>query len=310
MEKNLLVGDYLFVSKLHYGTRTPMTLGIPFTQVYLPGLKLPNTRLPGFSSVKRGDAIVFNWPDDRQHPIDRKTHYIKRVMGLPGETIQLINKVVHVDGQPVPLASGMQQRWNAFKTDWRVRLSPSNLEAIGIDPLTQVREYDNSLLVQIDATPAAAEEIARWPGIDRVEPYVAQPNSEFSERLYPHGSGFTTDNYGPLVIPGKDQTVELTDDNWPVLEPVIRRYERRETERAGDGTLLVDGQATTSFKFTQDYFFVMGDYRDNSEDSRFWGFVPMDHIVGKAVLVYFSWDADDNLPRFSRLFRSIDEKYY
>ncbi len=310
MEKNLLVGDYLFVSKLHYGTRTPMTLGVPFTQIYLPGLRLPSTRFPGFSTVKRGDAIVFNWPDDRQNPIDRKTHYIKRVVGLPGETVQLVDKTVQIDGEPLELATGMQQWWNVYKTDPRVRLSQSALTELGIDPNTQVRYSPNALLVQIVATPEAIEEIKNWPWVERVEPFVAQANAEFRERLYPPGSDYTTDNYGPVRIPGEGLTFELTEDNWPYLEPVIRRFEGRSTERGAAGEILIDGAETASFTFSQNYYFVMGDYRDNSEDSRFWGVVPMDHIVGKAVVIYFSWDGDAHLPRFTRLFSSIDEKYY
>ena len=309
MEKNLLVGDYLFVSKLHYGTRTPVTLGIPFTQAHLPGVRLPHTRLPGFTTVKRGDAIVFNWPDDREHPVDRKTHYIKRVIGLPGETISVVDKVVHIGGEPLPLASGMQQWWNVYKTDPRVRLSQSALTQLGIDPQTQVRYAPDQILVQVVATPAAVREIEAWPWVDRVEPYVAPPNPEFAQRLYPEGSTYTTDNYGPIVIPGEGMTFELTEENWPYFEPVIRRYEGRTTGRGEDGAFLVDREPSTFFTFSQDYFFVMGDYRDNSEDSRFWGYVPMNHVVGKAVMVYFSWDGDSNLPRFRRLFTMIDEKY-
>ncbi len=309
MEKNLLVGDYLFVSKLHYGTRTPMTLGIPFTQIYLPGLNLPHTRFPGFSEVQRGDAIVFNWPDDREHPVDRKTHYIKRVMGLPGETLSLINKVVHIDGGPVPLASDMQQWWNVYKTDPRVRLSQSALTQLGIDPQTQVRYAPDQLLVQVVATPSAIKEIEEWPWVERVEPYIAPPSAELAKRLYPEGNNFTTDNYGPIVIPGEGLSYELTEENWSFFEPAIRRFERKTTGRGENGEFLVEGQPVSTYTFGQDYFFVMGDYRDNSEDSRFWGYVPMDHVVGKAVMVYFSWDAEDNLPRFRRIFSLIDEKY-
>lgn len=310
MEKNLLVGDYLFVSKLHYGTRTPMTLGIPFTQIYVPGVRLPNTRFPGFSSVKRGDAIVFNWPDDREHPVDRKTHYIKRVIGLPGESVSVVDKIVHIDGEPLPLASGMQQWWNVYKTDPRIRLSASALSELGVDVATQVRNSPDPLVVQVVATPAAIKQIESWPWVEKTEPLIAQPNPEFGERLYPKGSSYTTDNYGPLVIPSKGLKMELTEENWPYLEPVLRRYEGKDTGRDEAGTFLIDGEISTSFTPTQDYFFVMGDYRDNSEDSRFWGFVPMSHIVGKAVMVYFSWNGDSHLPRFRRIFTTIDEKYH
>ena len=133
MENNLLIGDYLFVSKLHYGTRTPVTLGIPFTQIYLKGLELPWTRVPGFSEVQRNDAIVFNWPaDEANKPIDRKMHYIKRVVGLPGETLDVRNKVVHINGEALPVHEGMQQHWYVYKKDQRVRLSRARLRTLGI----------------------------------------------------------------------------------------------------------------------------------------------------------------------------------
>jgi signal peptidase I len=301
MEKNLLVGDYLFVSKLHYGTRTPVSVGIPFTRVYIPGFTLPNTRLPGFSEVERGDAIVFNWPDDVGYPTDRKTHYIKRVVGLPGERVSLIDKVVHIDGEPLPLSDGMQQWWNVYKKDPRVRLSQSALARLDV---SAIRPTQNPSIVQIVATPEAVRDMSEWPWVDRIEPYVSSFRPE--KPLYPGNPDYSTDNYGPLLIPEGGVSYELTEENWAGFELAIRRYEGHTTGRGDDGSFLIDGNPATSFTFRQDYFFVMGDYRDNSEDSRFWGFVPMDHIVGKAVLVYFSWNADAKLPRFSRLFKVID----
>ncbi|GIV59073.1 signal peptidase I [Rhodocaloribacter litoris] len=307
MERSLLVGDFLFVSKLHYGTRTPMTLGIPFTQIYIGGLELPWTRLPGFSEVKRGDAIVFNYPVE-EAPIERKTHYIKRVMGLPGETLSVQDKVVHVDGEPVPLMEGMQQRWLVYKSSPNVRLSRTRLEELGVDPAGVV-DPQNSAVAQVNATTAAAREIASWPWVERVEPAIAPPDAGYSELMYPPGRGYTPDNYGPVWIPKAGETIPLTEENWPVYEPVIRRYEGHVTGRGQGGTFLVDGAAVTTYTFAQNYYFVMGDNRDNSEDSRFWGFVPEDHVVGKAILIYFSWEKDEGdllgIPRFGRLFKPV-----
>lgn len=301
MEKSLLVGDYLFVSKLHYGTRTPITFGVPFTQIYLPGVELPYFRFPGFTEVHRGDAIVFNYPAEEK-PIDRKMHYIKRVMGLPGERIEVAQKTVFVDGEPQPLMEGMQQWWNVYKTDARVHLSASRLRSIGID---SVAATIDPALVRVVATEEAVRQIESWSYIDRVEPFIAPENAGYSAIMYPPGRGYTPDNYGPIYIPREGETITLTMEDWPVYEPVIRRYEGHRTRVLPDGTFEIDGERVTSYTFEQNYYFVMGDNRDNSEDSRFWGFVPMDHVVGKAILIYFSWDQDRYLPRFGRIFKVI-----
>jgi signal peptidase I len=128
--------------------------------------------------------------------------------------------------------------------------------------------------------------------------------------MYVAGRGWSRDNFGPLTVPGEGLSVALTEENWPIVQPVIERYEGH-TATLRDGTFMIDGAPVTSYTFAQDYYFVMGDNRDNSEDSRFWGFVPMDHVVGKAILTYFSWDKDGSPPffgqvRFGRMFNPID----
>ncbi len=302
MEKNLLIGDYLFVSKLHYGTRTPMTIGIPFTQIYIKGVRLPNTRLPGFSSVERGDAVVFNFPPEEK-PVDRKMHYIKRVVGMPGETIEVVDKVVHIDGEAIPLSEGMQQYWNVHKKDPRVHLSGSALRNLGV---SDVQATSNGSIVRVLATSEAIAEIQTWPWVENVEAYVAPENVGYSALMFPPGRGYTPDSYGPIQIPKQGMSVPLTAQSWTVYGPVISRYEHRDVQVSSDGTITVDGAAADSYTFQQDYYFVMGDNRDNSEDSRFWGFVPMDHVVGKAILIYFSWDSEAMLPRFGRIFHPIN----
>ncbi|MEM8486407.1 MAG: signal peptidase I [Bacteroidota bacterium] len=301
MEKSLLVGDHLFVSKLNYGTRLPKTLGVPFTQIHWPGFEFPHFRFPGFSEVKRGDAIVFNYPVENK-PIDRKMHYIKRVVGLPGETVELRDKVVYIDNDPQPLLSGMQQVWDVYKTDSRVHVSATRLRAIGID---SVAATNNLELIRVVATEEAVKQVAAWPYIDRVEPFLMNPDARYSAAMYPPGRGYTPDQYGPVRIPQKGQTITLTKENWPVYDVVINKYEGRSGRVTGDGTFSIDGSPATSYTFQQDYYFVMGDNRDNSEDSRFWGFVPMDHVVGKALMVYYSWDKNRSLPRFNRMFKII-----
>ena len=301
MEKSLLVGDYLFVSKLHYGTRTPLTIGVPFTQIYLKGIRLPHTRFPGFSEVERGDAIVFNFPPEGK-PVDRKMHYIKRVVGMPGEELRVQNKVVYVDGEALPLREGMQQYWNVYKKDPRVALSGSTLRDLGV---SDVQGTSNPSVVRVLATREAIQEIESWPWVENIEPYIAPDNVGYSSLMYPSGLGYTPDNYGPVTIPAKGATITLNPSTWQLYEPVITNYEGRTARVLADGTFEIDGEQTDTYTFGQDYYFVMGDNRDNSEDSRFWGFVPMNHIVGKAILIYFSWDGEAMLPRFGRIFDVI-----
>jgi signal peptidase I len=302
MEKNLLVGDFLLVSKMHYGTRTPITLGVPFTDIYLPGFQLPFFRLPGFGDVKRGDSFVFNYPPD-DAPIDRKTHYIKRAMGLPGDTLSVQSKVVHVNGRAIPLDAGMQQEWIVEKSSPEVRLPGPRLRELGIEQVVPLNER-SEVLVRF-ATTHAADEIASWPYVERVEPFIEPPGTRTGNETFPPGSHFTRDNYGPVYIPAAGSTVELSDSTWALYEEIITRYEGHSGRRLGSGRFEIDGKPATSYTFDQDYYFAMGDNRDNSLDSRFWGFVPEDHVVGKAFLIYFSWDADDNLPRIGRIFNLI-----
>ncbi len=300
MEENLLVGDYLVVSKLHYGPRTPVSLGIPLTSIHLPGITFPYHRLPGFSEVQRGDPIVFNYPPDDE-PIDRKVHYVKRVIGMPGDTLSVRDKLVHIDGDPLPLGRGMQQYWTVTKSDARYQIPRRRMEEMGI---SEVRRTNRAETVRVLATPEGAKQMRQRSWVRSIEPYVLN-SDEYNDLMYPSGRGYTPDNYGPVHIPAKGTTVKLTDRNWALYRPVIVRYEGHDARQMTDSTFAIDGARTSTYTFQQDYFFAMGDNRDNSQDSRFWGFVPMDHVVGKAVLTYFSWDHEAWLPRFGRILRPI-----
>ena len=313
MEKSLLVGDYIMVSKLHYGMRTPITLGIPFTQIYIRGLELPWTRLPGFSGPKRFDSVVFNWPADPGKPIDRKEHYIKRIIGVPGDSLEIVDKVVHVGGEiltfrdtELPFKDTMQRSWYVYKNDPRIRLPRARLEEAGVERSVPT---PNPSIERIQATDMAVDQMRQWEYIEDIRPAVVSPMRGGRDDIYPTGREYTTDNYGPVPIPGKGLTLALNEDSWPVLEPVLSQYEGRRVAVTDEG-YSIDGQLQESYTFTQDYYFVMGDNRDNSMDSRFWGFVPMDHVVGRAILVYFSWDKDDRPAlvgqiRFGRMFSAI-----
>jgi len=313
MEKSLLVGDYIVVSKIHYGMRSPMTLGIPFTQIYLRNLEIPWTRLPGFAEPKRFDTVVFNWPADEGKPIDRKTYYIKRIIGMPGDTLSILDKIVHVNSDTLffkdthaPLKDTMQQLWFVYKEDPRIRLPSTRLEELGVFESFPTM---NPAIERIVATDSAAAAIAEWDYVTTVRPVVRGPSLNQGFSLYPGNTDNSTDNFAPMVIPGQGQTVLLTPENWPVYRPVITKYEKQIASIDGE-TIIINDQVARSYTFQQNYYFVMGDNRDNSEDSRFWGFVPMDHVVGRAVAVYFSWNSQGRpfllgQVRGNRMFRAI-----
>ena len=308
MEKSLLVGDYLFVSKVHYGPRLPMSLCVPYTKWCWPSAVFPYVRLPGFDDVDREDEIVFNYPP-AEAPIDQKVHYIKRVMGLPGEALRIKDKVVYTGGERHELLPTMQQLWTVYKTDPGYRFSQAQLNELGVEV---VLPTSDPAVVRIQATRSAAEAIRSWSWVERVEPSIAQGGQQRGygrPELFPEGSDYTRDNYGPVTIPAEGMTVQLTEKTWPVYRRVIDEYEERAARRIGPGRYEIDGEVTDTYTFRQDYYFVMGDNRDDSQDSRFWGFVPMDHIVGKAVMVYFSWDEEAGwigFPRFSRIFHLVE----
>lgn len=300
MERNLLVGDYLFVSKMHYGTRTPMAVCVPFSQICVPDLELPWTRLPGFTEVERGDAVVFNYPPLDQ-VISSKMHYIKRVVGLPGDSVAVREKQLTVNGTDYPLTENMQQHWLVEKSSPQTSVTRAQLEELEVDSAWAV---PGAARIGINATVEAAEALESLPAVADVQPMVEEVSPGY--RLFPVGRSYTRDQYGPLWVPEKGETVVLTEQNWTALVPAIIRYEGHDVQRLGPGRFRIDGELTNQYTFEQDYYFVMGDNRDNSQDSRFWGFVPQDHVVGKAVLIYFSWE---NGPRIGRIFDHIDSAW-
>lgn len=301
MEKTLLTGDFLIVSKLSYGPRTPMVLGIPFTNIYLPGVVLPWTRLPGLTDIERNDIVVFNYPIDLA-PIAAKTNYIKRAVGMPGDTLSIDDSQLYVNGEEAQSFPGIQQTYVVDVRE-RVRLSPAKVDAAGGQLFRRGSEG-----YHVTMTQSVANEIREWPEVTSVEPFVLPDNyNEYNQRDFSFSSGFRNHHHmPPVVVPFEGQTITLTSDNYHIYEEIITRYEENTVEREGD-QFIINGKPTNEYTIQQDYYFMMGDNRDNSEDSRFWGFVPRDHIVGKAGMIYFSWDSERWLPRFGRLLNFVHE---
>ena len=313
MEDTLLVGDFLIVSKLNYGPRTPATVGVPFTRVYLPGVELPQTRLPGFSEPARGDVVVFNYPPSvdvvrgaipESVPIERRDPYIKRIVGVPGDTVAVLDKVLHLGGEPVPLAPTMKQRWRVVATGG-TRPNARQLDALGVFLLpgsdrregaavAEPREYD------VFATPVGVAALEALPEVARVEPFVL--DEDWRDPTY----GKNPDHVPPFVVPGRGRTVRLDARTLPTYAEAIARYEGRALAVGPGGAVTVDGEPAETYTFRQDYYFVMGDFRDNSVDSRYWGFVPETHLVGKALFTFLSFERYlPPIPRLRRFFQPI-----
>ncbi len=298
MENNILVGDRLIASKVHYGGRTPQTLGIPFTNIYLRGLKLPAFRVPGVTDVKRDDIVVFNFPPE-DAPIERKTHYVKRTVGLPGDEIEIRDKVVYINDEEIPAPESSKEHYMATLSSEQVTMPMSRLRSLGVRTVQPFEDGRRYLLPEISADVAA--EVERWPYVEEVERFVIPEGSNSGMEIFPEGSGFNPHQYGPLSIPERGDIVALTESTWPIYSDIITRYEGHTVRRTADDAFEIDGVETNEYIIEQDYYFMMGDNRDNSLDSRAWGFVPADHVAAKVLFTYFSWDAERTLPRLGRI---------
>ena len=337
MEHTLLVGDYLFVSKLHYGPLTPQTpLQVPLTHQTVPLLnvksysdliQLPAYRFPGFSSVQRNDVVVFHVPHEQQRPADLRTFLIKRCIAVAGDTLAIRNGQVFINGQPGAVAGQPQTTYflavPAPNDEVRQDLhnqgiadytQPDGLPAAVANPETGQLGY----FISCPASVAA---------YFRRQPYVRSLTVARGElpdgTLFPDAADFDVssarsavarhwqlDNYGPLPVPKQGQTIQLTAANAAIYYKIIGQYEHNAGVAwdAATGLITQNGRPLTSYVIKQDYYFMMGDNRHNSEDSRFWGFVPADHVVGKAVFVWLSLDPYADLlhkVRWNRLFRPI-----
>lgn len=370
LEKSLLVGDYLFVSKFHYGARVPSTViaapmvhdSLPFTGTasYLKKPQLPYTRLPGLQRIKNNDIVCFNWPADTlatmwgdtsgkftYKPVDKKTNYVKRSVGIAGDSLELRNGYVYINGKKNELPDRakiqfyytyesksiidgntfpqflinkertgvykiLSEYWDNPKVQDAIKKN-GNLSKISSDSLyTEVAGGINpdfarrlkmesvSNKININLTEDEVVLLNKYPQTVSVK----KLNFSADNAIFPHieSNKWSQDNFGPIYIPKAGATVKLDSKSLPFYKQIIKNHENNDLAVVGDA-IFINGEKADSYTFKQDYYWLMGDNRHNSLDARYWGYVPFDHVLGKPVMIWFSWDA--NAPTFGAKIKSI-----
>lgn len=334
LEKSLLIGDFLFVSKMNYGARVPMTTvalpmvhdSIPFTKrkSYSNWPQLPYMRLPGFQTIERTDIVVFNWPVDtvykffdtsKRHvlkPVDKKSNYVKRCVGIPGDSLSIKDGIVYINGKILVMPERAKPQYSyAVALDGK---TPIDFEYLIKDlDITDEAGFKSELrdtLFLKALTAAGAERLKNVPGIVSV---TRQISKGVEDGIFPHINKWNRDNLGPIYIPQKGKTVALTTETLPFYKRIITEYEKNDKGEKNDlkvtgNEIRLNGAIVNSYTFKQNYYWMMGDNRHNSEDSRYWGYVPEDHIVGKPIFIWMSWDTNGkglNKIRWDRVFTTV-----
>ncbi len=341
MEGTLLINDHLFVSKMAYGARLPMTpLAVPLVHNTLPvtggksytdAVQWKYHRLPGFGHVQRNDIVVFNGPEGDTaiaeqpdlnyyqachlfgreailnsytivtHPVDKKQNLVKRCVAIPGDVLEIRNAQLFVNGQPAKQYPHIKHNY-IVKTTGNIPVTGEDLEMI--KPLTNGIYLYNLEQEQADV-------LKQVPNVTAVDVWTMKAGDEAikqpGEWTFPCDTAhfkWSRDNYGPLTVPAAGSTVKLYPQNIALYRRIIRNYEGNKLEEK-NGKIFINGKEADSYTFKMDYYWMMGDNRHNSLDSRYWGFVPEDHVVGEPVMVWFSYGENPLTEiRWKRLFRS------
>jgi len=327
LEKTLLVGDFLFVSKMHYGARAPMTtIATPMvhdtipvlkTKSYLPRPQLPYFRLPGFEKIEHNDIVVFNWPVDTMldmrhtdkyyyKPIDKKTNYVKRCVGIAGDSLEVRNGYVYINGKQnvLPDRARLQFSYEVILKDGKgFDNSIFELLKSRYDITDGIYRLNNNKIIIPAASQEAVNMFKNHPSVAKLL-RTESTKGERDNGIFPRNPNYNWNNdyFGPLYIPEQGKTIDINLKVLPLYKRVITEYEGNTLKIKGN-QILINDTVATNYTFKQNYYWMMGDNRHNSQDSRAWGFVPYDHVVGKPVFIWMSWG--DGKPRWERFFTTV-----
>lgn len=337
LEKSLLVGDFLFVSKFHYGARVPMTtVAAPMVHDTIPKLgtksylfddhkgsnswknklQLPYLRLPGFEDIERNDIVVFNQPadtlldmndfhPDRNYykPIDKKTNLVKRCVGVAGDTLEVRDGYVYINGKKNELPDRAHLQFSYYVQPKANQFNPEFVkERYDITDGFGIINNQNTYYFSAISDEALAK-FKNHPNVVSITPNIKEKGVR-DPNIFPHHPDYNwnVDQFGPLYIPEEGKTININLNNLPLYKRVITEYEGNTLQVKGN-QILINGKVTDQYTFKQNYYWMMGDNRHNSIDARAWGFVPFDHVVGKPVFIWMSWDGAS--PRWERFFTTV-----
>ncbi|WP_298499989.1 signal peptidase I [uncultured Algibacter sp.] len=339
LEKSLLVGDFLFVSKFHYGARVPMTtVGAPMVHDTIPGLnkksylfddhfekrktswknklQLPYLRFPGFEKIDRNEIVVFNQPADTlldmndftpirnyYKPIDKKTNLVKRCVGVAGDSLEVRDGYVYINGKKNELPDRAHLQFSYFVQPKTNQFNPAFIKdrydiTDGFGIMNAQNTYYFSAI-----SDEAREKFKNHPNVASITPNI-QEKGVRDANIFPQDPNYNwnVDQFGPLYIPEEGKTIAINLDVLPLYKRVITEYEGNTLQVKGN-QILINGEVTDTYTFKQNYYWMMGDNRHNSIDARRWGFVPFNHVIGKPVFIWMSWDGKS--PRWERFFTTV-----
>lgn len=311
MESTLNPGDFVLINKLGTGARVPVTLlsmpllgnNFPFTNVrtYTELIQLPYLRLPGLSSIKYNEIIAFNYPVERDLPTDKKTIMIKRVIGLPCDTVAISDKRIFINGNTLNNCKSCKYRYRLSAVN---KLTHDFFSAYGINegkPVAEPYIYD-VYITKEQSKALAADSLIRSANLIKLRRDIKYTPFFPQSKYY----NWSLDYFGPIVIPGKGLTIKLNARLLDLYRKVIEQYENNAVYTRND-SVFINNRFSDEYTFKMNYYFVLDDNRDNGKDSRYWGFLPESHIIGKASIIWFSFDNTNGSfnVRWNRLFKSI-----
>jgi signal peptidase I len=291
------------------------SLPVGKTRSYLKKPQLPYFRFPGFEKIDRNEIVVFNWPVDTvrfffdrsnihvDKPIDKRSNYVKRCVAIPGDSLEIKNGYIYINGERTVLPDRAKPQYY-YRVVTNARLSEPTLDRYDV---TEGRAFTDHYILNM--TEANAARLSNNPVVTSISKEET-PAGNYSRAIFPHDPRYpwSIDNYGPIYIPEQGKTVSLDLSSLPFYRRIIEVYEGNNLTVDGD-VIYINGQVADSYTFQQDYYWMMGDNRHNSEDARYWGYVPFDHVVGKPVFIWFSWNSNGsgiaNKVRWERVFTTV-----